>query len=268
MRKIPLKSAIGSLPAFIGYLRLRWACKRFRTFHAPDYGTASVYCVGSGPSLDLFDVSTVKNATVLLLNGAIDVHSRFDPSNKLLWVCQDTGAIRSTYARVPDHVGRIVTVHMYEGAGRILRLLRNSDFFFLAAPIFRAKFPTKEQAAKDRLYFRPRLAGFDGQPLVLASLNDGCVYPVSVMLLAIAIALMIAQDEVHLLGFDMGHGPAEAKNNYSAFVKSKTATGPDRFPVHAVERYLKAFREQAETTNRQIYNHSPYAPETVLLRKP
>lgn len=266
MRKVSFRSGLASVPAWVGYWKLKRARKKFRSYDAADCSSARVYCVGSGPSLDLFDISTVKNATVLLLNGAIDVHPRFDPSNRLLWVCQDTGALRSTCARVPDHVDRIVTVHMYEGAGRVLRLLRDSDFFFLAKPIFRAKFPTKGEVAGDRLYLRPRLAGFDGSPLVLTSLDDGFVYPVSVMLLAIAIALMIAHDEVHLLGFDMGYGPADSKNNYSAFVGSQTSTTPDRFPVHAVERYLDAFRRQAEATNRQIYNHSPYAPETVLDR--
>ncbi len=259
--RLSLGSILHSIPAWTNYAILRLARRRFRRFRPDEFRADAVYCIGSGPSLDLFDATAVRNATILLLNGAVDAAGQFHASNRLVWLCQDTGALLSTYRRVPATMDRIVTVHAYEQAFRVLSTLSRRDIFFLPGPVFRPKYPTKGEPPGRRLYLRPRLAGYGGAPIVLRTLDDASVYPVSVMLLAIAIALMIARQDIHLVGFDMGHGPAE--NGYAKLVGSQSSTSPDRYPETAIKTYLDAFREEATQRGLSLFQHSPYAPKMM-----
>jgi len=98
--------------------------------------------------------------------------------------------------------------------------------------------------------------------VALSSLDDGLTYPATVMLPAIAIALLLARRSVHLVGFDMGAGPGD----YSSRTMNAAVTNADRFPLETIEWFLAEFRRQADAKGVEIYNHSPYAPERVLLR--
>ncbi len=255
------------MPAFAGYLAYRQAQKRFSPFDQIKHRRERIYCIGSGPSLDDADLEAIEGSTVFLLNGAIDIRTRMAAGNLLVWMCQDTEAILSTYGRVPRDLTKIISVHHYGSARKILRTIQATDTFILPRPVFREKYPTRGDPVSNRLYLRPRLAGYDGEPLVADPLSCRCIYPMSVMLLAIAVALRLAIREIHLIGFDMGSGPAESLSNYSVAVASNAPTAPTRFPVQHIERYLLAFRQAAEMRSIRIFNHSPYAQESILSRR-
>jgi hypothetical protein len=261
-----LRSVLQSLPAFAGYLAYRQAHKRFSPFDQIKHRRERIYCIGSGPSLDEADLEAIEGSTVFLLNGAIDIRTRMAAGNLLVWMCQDTEAILSTYARVPRDMAKIISVHHYGSARSVLKALRPADSFILPAPVFREKYPTRCDPVSSRLYLRPRLAGFNGAPLVVDPFASPCIYPISVMLLAIAVALGLATREIHLIGFDMGCGPAGSASNYSAAIAGTASTAPSRFPLEPIERYLRAFRDAANMRSIQLYNHSPFAPERVLPR--
>ncbi len=265
-RRLNLTSLVQRLPALAGYLTYRAAEKNFSRFDQARHISERVYCIGSGPSLDATALGEIDKSTIFLLNGAVDIHARIPAGNRLVWMCQDTEAILSTYARVPPSMTKIISVHHYGGAWKILKVIRPADTFIVPRPVFREKYPTRGDPVSNRLYLRPRLAGFDGEPLVVDPFSQRCIYPISVMLLAITVALGLATREIHLIGFDMGSGPASSASNYSIAVAGAASTGPSRFPVQHIERYLLAFRQAAETKGLQIYNHSPYAPERVLAR--
>jgi hypothetical protein len=142
------------------------------------------------------------------------------------------------------------------------------DYFLVPKAIYRPKYPTLDAPATGRLYLRPKLAGYDSCPMVMQTIEDGFIYPASVMLFAIAIASMLAKREIHLVGFDMGVGPTNNFNGYSALISSVGKTGPDRFPRDAIEKYLAALRDAAASKGIEIYNHSPYSPERILKRAP
>ena len=266
-RRPSLTSILQSLPAFAGYLTYRSAAKNFSRFDEARHIRERVYCIGSGPSLDEAALEDFEDSTVFLLNSAVDIQARIRAGNMLVWMFQDTEAILSTYSRVPTAMTKIVSVHHYGEAWKILKIIQAADSFILPRPVFREKYPTRGDPASSRLYLRPRLAGFDGEPLVTDPLSRRCIYPVSVMLLAIAVALRIAIREIHLIGFDMGYGPTDSSSNYSIAVANNAPTAPSRFPLQHIERYLLAFRQAAEMRSVQIYNHSPYAPERILARR-
>jgi hypothetical protein len=132
----------------------------------------------------------------------------------------------------------------------------------LPRPSIRRKYPFRDGSDAGRLYFRPRYAVRDGRPVALRSLDDGLVYPGTVMLLAIAIALLLARRSIHLVGFDMGAGP----DGYSRMTVNAPAADPDRFSAATIEWFLAEFRREGEARGVEIWNHSPYAPERMLLR--
>jgi hypothetical protein len=266
MTTIGLRSLLGSMPALLGYLRYRRVQKRFLKFSPEPYRAERVYCLGSGPSLDMFDLATIRDSTVLLLNGAIDVHPHLSAQNRFLWVCQDESALLSTYPRVPRQLPKLISVHRFEKASKVLQMLSFDDYFLVPKATFRPKYPTMGEPRTGRLYLRPKLAGYGGCPMVMRSIDEGFIYPASVMLFAISVAAMLAEREIHLVGFDMGVGPADNANGYSALVRDARTTGPDRYPQAVIEAYLSALKDHAASQGVEIYNHSPFSPERILNR--
>jgi hypothetical protein len=214
----------------------------------------------------MFDLSAIRDSTVLLLNGAIDVHPHLSARNRFLWVCQDESALLSTYQRVPRQLPKLISVHRFEKASKVLKMLSFDDYFLVPKATFRPKYPTMGEPRTGRLYLRPKLAGYASCPMVMRSIDEGFIYPASVMLFAISVATMLAEREIHLIGFDMGAGPVDNANGYSAFVSDTRKTGPDRYPQAVIEAYLLALKEHATSRNIEIYNHSPFSPERILKR--
>jgi hypothetical protein len=253
------------LPAFLGYALYAACAAGYRSVDRARFENDSIYLLGSGPSLDRFDLGSIESSTVIFLNSAVDVHKKVPGSNRALWLCADVNAFQATAGRVPEHILRIVTVHRFDKALRVIRQLdRRRDHFILPRPSIRRKYPFRDGPEAGRLYFRPRYAVRNGRPVALDSLDDGLVYPGTVMLLAIAIALLLARKSIHLVGFDMGAGPGD----YSRMTDNAAVTNPDRFSLETIELFLAEFRRQGDARGIGIYNHSPYAPERVLLRGP
>jgi len=256
------------LPAIWGHLRYAAASRRFKRFDKDKFVNDNVYCVGSGPSLDDFDLSAIQNSTIILLNSAIDVWDEIPSSNNILWLCQDVSAFHKNADRVPKHITRLVTVHQFERAYRVIRKLDPCrDNFILPKPTFRRKYPFRDGPTAGRLHFRPSYAWRNGKPLLLHSIDDGFIYPATTMLLAIAESLLLARRSIHVLGFDMGVGPQGASNNYSKKTINLSTVGPDQFPCETIEIFLAEFVRAARLKGVKIYNYSPYAPERILIRK-
>jgi len=251
------------LPAFLGYALYAVYAPRYRSFDQSKFASDAVYLIGSGPSLDLFDLGGIAGSTVMFLNSSVDAQARVAGSNRALWLCADLNAFLTTVDRVPEHMQRIVTVHRFDRALRVIaKLDRRRDRFILPKPSIRRKYPFRDGPDAGRLYFRPRYAVRGGRPVALGSLDDGLAYPATVMLLAIAIALLLARKSIHLVGFDMGAGP----DDYSKMTINAPVTNEDRFPVETIEWFLAEFRRQGDAKGVEIWNHSPYAPERILLR--
>ena len=251
------------LPSLLGYACHAICAPRFRSFEESQLVSDEVYVIGSGPSLDEFDLGGIDGSTVMFLNSAIDSYETLPKTNQALWLCSDVKALLTIADRVPKDVRRIITVHRFDKALRVIRKLDAArDRFVLPKLSIRRLYPFRDGPGAGRLYFRPRYAVRDGKPVALRSLDDGLIYPATVMLLGIAVALLIARKGVHLVGFDMGAGPAA----YSTKTVNSEVANPGRFPVQTIEWFLAEFRRQAEAKGVDICNHSPYAPEGVLRR--
>jgi hypothetical protein len=250
-------------PAFLGYACYAICAGRYRSVDPSHFENDSIYLIGSGPSLDEFDLLSIEGSTAILLNSAVDVHEKLPRSSRALWLCADVNAFLTTADRVPMEMKRIITVHRFDKALQVIRKLdRGRDRFILPKPSIRRKYPFRDGASAGRLYFRPRYAFLRGKPVALNSLDEGLVYPGTVMLLAIAIALLLARKSIHVVGFDMGAGPEK----YSRMTTNAAVTNPDRFSAATIELFLAEFRRQGQAKGVAIYNHSPYAPERILLR--
>jgi len=251
------------LRAFLGYALYAVYAAGCRSVDRSQFENDEVHLIGSGPSLDEFDLGSIEGSTVMLLNSAVDVHAKLPRSNRTLWLCADVNAFLTTADRVPKEMNRLVTVHRFDKALQVIgKLDRRRDHFMLPRPSIRRKYPFRDGPDAGRLYFRPRYAVRDGRPVALSSLDDGLVYPGTVMLLGIAIALLLARKRIHLVGFDMGAGPG----GYSSMTVNAPAADPDRFSAETIEWFLAEFRRQGEGGGVEIWNHSPYAPERILLR--
>jgi hypothetical protein len=249
--------------SFLGYACYAICAGRYRSVDPSHFENDLIYLIGSGPSLDEFDLLSIEGSTAILLNSAVDVHEKLPRSNQSLWLCADVNAFLTTADRVPTEMKRIITVHRFDKALQVIRKLdRGRDHFILPKPSIRRKYPFRDGSHSGRLYFRPRYAVRAGKPVTLRSIDDGLVYPATAMLLGIAIALLLARKGVHLVGFDMGAGPG----GYSRKTINPNSSDPHRFPVKTIEHFLAGFREEGEAKGLDIFNHSPYAPERILLR--
>ena len=163
----------------------------------------TVCCVGSGPSIDAVDLSVVQSSTVMLLNHAINFREHFNATNSLVWFATDVYRIEQIIGSVPTEIPRIVMPHIYART-RIMRgsLLKGDAYIHITPDLSKAALLNSQRQRLPLLRpARKRLT----QPVVGGGLNghmDG-ILPGTVMLNAIALAVLLGANRIVTLGFDV-----------------------------------------------------------------
>ena len=90
-----------------------------------------VLIVGSGPSLDQFDYSTIKHTVVIFLNFSFLKHTEFDETNEFLCVISDSGRINELLPILPKNIRKILIPNRLKNYRLIKKHLFDNDIIFI-----------------------------------------------------------------------------------------------------------------------------------------
>ena len=214
----------------------------------------TVYCVGSGKSLDMVDVAPVQHCVVLLLNGAIAYSERFDSSNTIYWFAQDYKRITEIGPSVPNTTKKILSCQKPDEIPNVEKFLHPGDAFLL--PRFRLQ--------KSVNHYRVKCVyPSDTEPLIARRrLRTIKLSPNTVMLTAIRVAAGSGAQRIITLGFDLSQNATQT--DYAAGAGPVAGGHAGNFDLSLVSNQLSRILAELSAKGVEIANCSPRTHETIL----
>lgn len=208
----------------------------------------SVYCVGAGPSLGLVDTSEIKNSVVILLNSAYKACPCFGEYNEVVWYANDSARIKSMIQSVPKGIKKIVTVHKYRNVRKIVDNLYSEDFYLQPSIQLR-----KRKDGIGLLNLRPKYASEISHLESDYAADRIKIWPDSVMVNAVAMAVAYGAASVRTLGLDLPK-VGEVVRYAKGVEPDLRAEGYNR---ERVAENLMKIRNFATDKNVDVSNNSP-----------
>lgn len=228
---------------------------------------SDVYLVGSGPSLDMVDVSKIHDSTIVLMNGAI---SRVDffkgRGNDIIWLAQDVARIFEFIDDVPDDVRKVLSVHEYRKVYSLGKHLKKGrDVFIHPGLKLRYMMGENVKSVTGVKSLRPKYFGAMGEGFHAGSdWRRAYIAPKSVMLFAIYLFIPLRPSRIITLGFDV---PEELdEGSYASGISVKISN--NAFPNGVINFYLSGLSDEAESSGVNIFNMSPKTNEKILRKLP
>lgn len=240
------------------YAQCRALSKRFPPRNLrEDFRGQTVVCVGSGPSLDVVDISQVQDCTVLFLNSAFMRWEEFaGQNNKLLWLCVDRKRANALAEKVPDCIKKVVSTHEFKSVRQLARALRQNDVFLMPHPVLR------RVDGRGLPNIRPVMPSSSDVKIEYSNWPNIDILPHTVMLNAIRLSMALGSCRILTMGFDL---PAADSERHSQYAKGAAPpTGGAGFDQQNVERYLKRLCDEAMKVGGSIVNSSPLSEVTSL----
>lgn len=242
------------------YVQCRELTKRFPPRDlGEDFRGRTVVCVGSGPSLDVVDISQVNDCTVVFLNSAFMRWKEFaDQNNKLLWLCVDRKRANALAEKVPDCIRKVVSTHEFKSVRQLARALRPNDVFLMPQPVLR------RVDGRGLPNIRPVMPSPSDVEIEYSNWPNIDILPYTVMLNAIRLSMALGSCRVVTMGFDL---PAAASERHFQYAKGAAPpTGGTGFDQQKVEKYLHHLCDKATKVGGLIVNWSPLS-EVASLEK-
>lgn len=211
---------------------------------------SKVLCVAPGPSLDCINIKEISCSTVLLLNGAAAIYPELNNSNKCIWYANDSAVIKRLIGSIPFGLRKVMTVHKYRQLPLIARHMNPGDVFFQPRPSIRKR--------KDGVGFpniRPKYQ-VDGKfdPTVYSRKRIH-IYPDTVVVNAVALALSFYPSSIEVMGFDLPVGRETKRySKVSSLSPDKDWSGFNRARIL---KHLQSMRQWALGLGIPVKNNSP-----------
>lgn len=207
-------------------------------------------CIAPGPSLDCIDLKGISCSTVLLLNGAASIYPELANSNRCIWYANDSAVIKRLIGGVPFGLRKVMTVHKYRQLPLIARHMNPGDIFFQPRPTIRKR---KDGAGLPNIRPAYRVDGkFD--PTVYRQKRIH-LYPDTVVVNAVALALSFYPRSIEVMGFDLPVG-GEPKT-YSKVSSLSPDKGWPGFNRYRILKHLQSMRQWALGVGIPVKNNSP-----------
>lgn len=205
----------------------------------------NVVIVASGPSIDVTDLSEIKDSVVFLVNYSAKLKSKFDSSNFFVWFSADNERILECEDLSFSASFRLITVYKYVGASLVTKTVRKNDVLL---------FPRVDWSHLFKKFMlKPRLVCSANNHKLKVGLGSMFVdlYPRTGVLTLISICLNFGAKSIELLGFDA----SQRSINYASGLNPPIKI--PGFETNTIDKALSFLEDLASSRNILLTNCSP-----------
>lgn len=206
----------------------------------------NIVIVASGPSINVTELSKIKDSVVFLVNYSARLKNKFDSSNFLVWFSADNERILECQEMSSSISLRVLTVYKYRGAFLVTRTMRKDDI--LLFPRVNWISLLKKLSPKPCLVYSARNHKIKAGGLG-AMFTD--LYPRTGVLTLISVCLNFGAKSIEVLGFDASHKSVSYASGLSPPVK---VSG---FKTSTIDEVLSTFYDMARRQGVVLNNCSP-----------
>ncbi len=216
-----------------------------------------IYIIGAGPSLNNFEISKIKNSTIILINGSYEVHNRIDKSNNIFFTTTDVQRIHNLIYKIPKKIKCIISTSKYRGILDLIKSDRKILYFHPKSSILLKKFKFFGFLDLKIPFFCPKILTLPIKKIDDLIYRNIITNPGNTSMLTILIIIMKMNPKgINLIGFDMGKFNGKHYANLEFYKNSKL--GFKEIHLKKTKVILREILIYLNKKNIKFKNHSLY----------